>query len=61
MIKFKRRLGFDVLFTLRTKFELNSLVFVGVLVPMRRGFGILTNLSPTRFRITTDTEKSERG
>jgi hypothetical protein len=49
MLEFKRLLGFDVFFILRTKFELNSPVFIGVLVPMRRGFGILTNLSPTRF------------
>jgi hypothetical protein len=49
MIEFKRRLGFDVFFVLWTKFELNSPVFIGVLVPTRRGFGILTNLSPTQF------------
>jgi hypothetical protein len=49
MIEFKRRLGFDVFFVLQTKFELNSPVFIGVLVPTRRGFGILTNLSPTQF------------
>jgi hypothetical protein len=61
MIKFKRRLGFDVFFVLQTKFELNSLVFMGVLVPTHRGFGILTNLSPTRFRIIADKENLRRG
>jgi hypothetical protein len=47
MIEFKHRLGFDVFFILRTKFELNSSVFIGVLVLTHRGFSILTNLSPT--------------
>jgi hypothetical protein len=49
MIEFKHRLGFNVFFVLRTKFELNSSVFIGGLVPTHRGFGILTNLSPTQF------------
>jgi hypothetical protein len=35
-------------------------LYIGVLVPMRRGFGILTNLSPTQFQITADKEKSRR-
>jgi hypothetical protein len=61
MIKFKRSLGFNVFFVLRTKFELNSPVFIGVLVPTRRGFGILTNQSPTRFRIIADKENLRRG
>jgi hypothetical protein len=61
MIEFKHRLMFDVFFILRTKFELNSPVFIGVLVPMPRGFGILTNLSPTRFRIIADKENLRRG
>jgi hypothetical protein len=61
MIEFKCRLGFDVFFVLQTKFELNSPVFIGVLVPMRRGFGILTNLSPTRFLIIADKENLRRG
>jgi hypothetical protein len=30
MIEFKRRLGFDVFFVLRTKFELNNPVFIEV-------------------------------
>jgi hypothetical protein len=61
MIEFKRRLGFDVFFILRTKFEHNSQVFIWVLVPTRRGFGILTNLSPTRFQIIADKENLRRG
>jgi hypothetical protein len=61
MIEFKGRLGFNMFFTLQIKFELNSPVFIMVLVPMRRGFGILTNLSPTQFQIEADMEKSERG
>jgi hypothetical protein len=61
MIEFKCRLGFDVFFVLQTKFELNSLVFIGVLVPTRRGFGILTNLFPTLFRIIVDKENLRRG
>jgi hypothetical protein len=61
MIEFKHRLGLDVFFVLRTKFELNSLVFIGVLVPTRRGFGILTNLSPTQFQIIADKENLRRG
>jgi hypothetical protein len=31
------------------KFDELGPLYIGVLVPMRRGFGILTNLSPTRF------------
>jgi hypothetical protein len=31
------------------------------LVPTRRGFDILTNLSPNRVRITADKEESEKG
>jgi hypothetical protein len=61
MIEFKHRLGFDMFFVLWTKFELNSLVSVGVLVPTHRGFGILTNLSPTRFQIIADKENLRRG
>jgi hypothetical protein len=36
-------------------------LYIGVLVPMRRGFGILTNLSPTRFRIIVDKANLRRG
>jgi hypothetical protein len=61
MIEFKRHLGFDMFFALWTKFELNSPVFIGVLVPTRKGFSILTNLSPSRFRVAADKEKLERG
>jgi hypothetical protein len=49
MIEFKHFLGFDMFFILWTNFELNSPVFIGVLVPTHRVFGILTNISPTRF------------
>jgi hypothetical protein len=61
MIELKHHPGFDVFFTLQTKFELNSPISIGVLLPTRRGFNILTNVSPTQFRITVNKEKSERG
>jgi hypothetical protein len=31
------------------KFDMLGPLYIGLLVPTRRGFGILTNLSPTRF------------
>jgi hypothetical protein len=34
--------------------------FIGVLIPTRRGFNILTNLSLNRFRITADKEESKK-
>jgi hypothetical protein len=36
------------------KFDELGPLYIAVLVPMRRGFGILTNLSPTWFRIIAD-------
>jgi hypothetical protein len=61
MIEFKSRLGFDVLFVLRTKFELNSPIFVGVFAPTRRGLRDLTNLSLSHLQITLDKEDSSWG
>jgi hypothetical protein len=61
MIEFESRLGFGVLFILRTKFELNSPVFIGVFAPTRRGLGDLTNLSLSRLQITLDREDSAWG
>jgi hypothetical protein len=46
---------------LRTKFELNSPVFIGVFAPTRRGLGGLTNLSLRRLKITRDEEDSAWG
>jgi hypothetical protein len=51
MIEFESRLGFNVFFALRTKFELNSLVFIGVFASTRRGLGDLTNLSLRRLKL----------
>jgi hypothetical protein len=50
-----------MLFILRTKFELNSLIFIGVFAPKHRGLGDLTNLSLTQFRIALDKEDSAWG
>jgi hypothetical protein len=36
-------------------------LYIGLLVPTRRGFGILTNLSPTRIRIIADKANLRRG
>jgi hypothetical protein len=46
---------------LRAKFDELGPLYVRVLVPTCRGFGILTNLSPTRIRIIADREKLRRG
>jgi hypothetical protein len=54
MIKFKSRLGLGVFFVLRTKFELNSPVFIGVFAPTRRGLRDLTNLSLSQLQIMLD-------
>jgi hypothetical protein len=61
MIEFESRLWFSVFFALRTKFELNSPVFIGVFAPTRRGLGDLTNLSLRRLKITRDEEDSAWG
>jgi hypothetical protein len=61
MIKFESCLGFGVFFVLRTKFELNSPVFLGVFAPMRRGLRDLTNLSLSRLQIMLDEEDSAWG
>jgi hypothetical protein len=54
MIEFKSRLAFIMFFILRTKFKLNSPVFIGVFAPTRRGLGDLTNLSLSQFQITLE-------
>jgi hypothetical protein len=56
MIEFESHLGFGVFIILRTKFELNSPVFIGVFTPTHRGLGDLTNLSLRRLQITLDEE-----
>jgi hypothetical protein len=61
MIKFKSRLGLSVFFVLRTKFELNSPVFIGVFAPTRRGLRDLTNLSLSQLQIMLDGEDSAWG
>jgi hypothetical protein len=61
MIEFKSHLGFGVFFVLRTKFELNILVFIGVFAPTHRGLEDLTNLSLSRLQITLDKEDSAWG
>jgi hypothetical protein len=43
------------------KSELEHLVYIGVLVPTRRGLRVLSILSPSRLQITADTEKLGRG
>jgi hypothetical protein len=43
------------------KFDELEPLYIGALVPMRRGFGILTNLSPTRFQIVADKANLRRG
>jgi hypothetical protein len=58
MIEFESRLGFDVFFVLRAKFELNSPVFIEVFAPTHRGLGDLTNLSLSQLQITLDKEDS---
>jgi hypothetical protein len=56
MIEFESHLGFNMFFVLQTKFELNSLVFIGVFTPTRRGLRDLTNLSLSRLQIMLDKE-----
>jgi hypothetical protein len=46
---------------LRAKFDELRPLYIGVLVPTHRGFGILTNLSPTRFLIIADKANLRRG
>jgi hypothetical protein len=60
-MKFEGRLGFGVFFVLRTKFELNSPVFIGVFAPTRRGLGDLTNLSLSWLQIALNEEDSAWG
>jgi hypothetical protein len=43
------------------KFDELGPLYIGALVPMRRGLSILTNLSPTQFRIIADKENLRRG
>jgi hypothetical protein len=45
-------------FVLRTKFKLNSPVFIGVFAPTRRGLRDVTNLSLSRLQIALDKEDS---
>jgi hypothetical protein len=47
-----------VLFDLRTKFKLDSLVFIGVLAPTRRGFRNQTYLSLSQLQIAKDKKDS---
>jgi hypothetical protein len=61
MIELENHLGFGIFFVLRTKFELNSPVFIGVFAPTSRGLGDLTNLSLSRLQITLDKEDSAWG
>jgi hypothetical protein len=56
----------NVLLTLRLGFvgkirRARATIYIGLLVPTRRGFDILTNLSPTRFQITADKANLRRG
>jgi hypothetical protein len=43
------------------KFDELGPLYIGLLVPTRRGFSILTNLSPTWFRIAVDKANLRRG
>jgi hypothetical protein len=61
MIEFESCLGFGVFIIVRTKFELNSPVFIGVFAPTHIGLRGLTNLSLRRFQITLDEEDSVWG
>jgi hypothetical protein len=61
MIEFENHLGLGVFFVLRTKFELNSLVFIGVFAPTRNALGDLTNLSLSWLQIMLDGEDSAWG
>jgi hypothetical protein len=61
MIEFESCLGFGMFFILQTKFELNSLVFIGVFAPTRRGLEDLTNLSLSQVHIALDKEDSAWG
>jgi hypothetical protein len=45
-----------VFFVLRTKFELNSPIFIGVFTTMRRALGDLADLSLSRLQIVLDGE-----
>jgi hypothetical protein len=54
-----RRLGSSSI--LWAKFDELGPLYIGLLVPTHRGFGILTNLSPTRFQITADKANLRRG
>jgi hypothetical protein len=61
-IKLTRRLtSCAMVWCCRQKFDELGPLYIGVLVPTHRGFGILTNLSPTRFWIIADKEKLRRG
>jgi hypothetical protein len=50
-----------VFFILRTKFKLNSLVFIGVFVSTRTGLEDLTNLSLSQLQIAMDKEDAAWG
>jgi hypothetical protein len=43
------------------KFKLDSPVFIGAFIAMRRGFRNLTNISLRRLQITKDKKESKRG
>jgi hypothetical protein len=57
VVTFSLRYGSD----LWAKFNELGPLYIGLLVPTHRGFGILTNLSPTRFRIVADKANLSRG
>jgi hypothetical protein len=61
MIECESRLGFGVFFILRTKFELNSPIFIGVFALTHRGLRDLTNLCLSQLQITLDKEDSAWG
>jgi hypothetical protein len=57
----QRLLGIGGFFDLRAKIPVKGGVFIGVLIPTRRGLDILTNLSPSRLQITVDKRESQKG
>jgi hypothetical protein len=61
MIEFESHLVFGVFFILYTKFEINSLVFIGVFASTRRRLGDLTNLSLSGLQTALHEEDSAWG
>jgi hypothetical protein len=56
MIEFESHLVFGMFFILYTKFEINSLVFIGVFASTCRGLRDLTNLSLSGLQTALDEE-----